>query len=51
VARVTERVSPGSLFLSFHFPDTATNAVTGNVRDRLTGCPEYKVTAVEVHRL
>jgi len=51
VARVTERVAPGVLFLSFHFPETGTNAVTGDVRDRLTGCPEYKVTAVEVRRL
>ncbi len=51
VARVTERVAPGALFLSFHFPETATNAVTGDVRDRLTGCPEYKVTIVEVRRL
>ena len=50
VARVTERVAPGVLFLSFHFPETATNAVTGPVRDRVTGCPEYKVTAVEVRR-
>jgi formate dehydrogenase major subunit len=51
VARVTDRVARGVLFLSFHFPETATNAVTGDVRDRITGCPEYKVTAVEVRPL
>ncbi len=51
VARVTERIAPGVLFLSFHFPETTTNAVTGDVRDRVTGCPEYKVTAVDVRRL
>jgi predicted molibdopterin-dependent oxidoreductase YjgC len=51
VARVTERVSPGVLFLSFHFPETRTNAVTGGVRDRITGCPEFKVTSVEIRRL
>lgn len=39
------------LFLSFHFPETVTNAMTGDVRDRVTGCPEYKVTAVEARRL
>jgi formate dehydrogenase major subunit len=50
VARVTERVPPGVVFLSFHFPETRTNAVTGEVRDRLSDCPEYKVTAVEVRR-
>ena len=27
---------------------TGANAVTGPVRDRITGCPQYKVTAVEV---
>jgi formate dehydrogenase alpha subunit len=48
VARVTERVAPGVVFLSFHFPETGANAVTGQVRDRISGCPEYKVTAVEV---
>jgi predicted molibdopterin-dependent oxidoreductase YjgC len=51
VARVTPRVAPGVLFLSFHFPETGTNAVTGPVRDRLTGCPEYKITAVDVRPL
>jgi predicted molibdopterin-dependent oxidoreductase YjgC len=47
-ARVTDRVAPGAVFLSFHFPETGTNAVTSEVRDRISGCPEYKVTAVEV---
>lgn len=47
-ARVTNEVSPGVVFLSFHDPATAANAVTGDVRDRLTDCPEYKLTAVEV---
>jgi predicted molibdopterin-dependent oxidoreductase YjgC len=48
IARVTERVPEGSVFLTFHFPGTAANAVVGPVRDRVTGCPQYKVTAVEV---
>jgi len=50
VAAVTDVVPPGTLFLSFHFPETGTNAVTSDVVDRLTDCPEYKVTAVEVRR-
>jgi formate dehydrogenase major subunit len=49
-ARVTTRVPPGTVFLSFHFPETAANAVTGDVRDAATGCPEYKLTPVEVER-
>jgi predicted molibdopterin-dependent oxidoreductase YjgC len=47
-ARVTDRVPAGVVFLSFHFPETGANAVTGDVRDRLSGCPEYKVTSVTV---
>lgn len=47
-ARVTAEVAPGVVFLSFHNPETHANAVTSDVRDRLTDCPEYKLTAVEV---
>jgi formate dehydrogenase alpha subunit len=49
-ARVTTRVAPGVVFLTFHYPETGANALTGPVRDRISGCPEYKVTAVEVDR-
>jgi formate dehydrogenase major subunit len=48
IARVTDDVSAGTVFLSFHDPATAANAVTSDVRDRMTDCPEYKLTAVEV---
>jgi formate dehydrogenase major subunit len=36
------------VFLSFHDPATCANALTSDVRDRLTDCPEYKLTGVEV---
>ncbi len=49
-ARVTDRVAPGTLFLSFHFPDTDANAATGGGRDGVTDCPEYKLTAVRLAR-
>jgi formate dehydrogenase major subunit len=49
-ARVTSAVAPGTLFLSFHFPETEANAVTSDVRDRVSSCPEYKLTGVEVVR-
>jgi formate dehydrogenase alpha subunit len=49
-ARLTTRVPAGVVFLSFHFPETGANRLTGEVRDSLSGCPEYKVTAVEVRR-
>jgi len=40
------RVAQGTLFLSFHFPETRTNALTGPQVDPQSKCPEYKVTAV-----
>jgi formate dehydrogenase major subunit len=50
-ARVTTRVAPGNVFLSFHFPEVKTNLLTGPGADPLTKCPEYKVTAVDVRRV
>lgn len=49
--RVSPRVPAGTLFTSFHFPETHTNELIGSVRDRIADCPEYKVVAVEVARL
>ncbi|MEO3773097.1 formate dehydrogenase subunit alpha [Micromonospora sp. B9E7] len=45
---LTDTVSPGHLFSSFNFPDTPTNALTSDVTDTVTGCPEYKITAVSL---
>jgi len=47
-ARITERVSPGTLFLTFHFPETHTNVLTSAYVDPQSKCPEYKVTAVAI---
>lgn len=47
-ARVTRRVAPGTLFLSFHFPETHANALTSGHGDPRSRCPEYKVTAVRI---
>ncbi|WP_147652642.1 formate dehydrogenase subunit alpha [Vulcaniibacterium gelatinicum] len=46
--RVTDTVTPGQLFATFHDPERALNRVTGPARDALTAAPEYKVTAVRV---
>jgi predicted molibdopterin-dependent oxidoreductase YjgC len=51
VARLTDRVPPGTLFTTFHFPESRTNDLIGPTRDRTCDCPEYKVTGVEVERV
>jgi predicted molibdopterin-dependent oxidoreductase YjgC len=48
VARVTERIEPGHVFTAFHFPEIRTNLLVGSSVDVNTGCPEYKVVAVDV---
>ncbi len=46
--RLSGRVTPGTLFLSFHHPETHTNRVVGPHLDPESRCPEYKVTAVRI---
>ena len=47
-AHVTTKSRTGSIFLSFHFPETPTNVLTGPGEDLLALTPEYKVCAVKV---
>ncbi len=47
-AVVTERIEPGNVFTTFHFPETGTNQLVGQSSDVNTSCPEYKVIAVDV---
>jgi formate dehydrogenase major subunit len=47
-AQVTERIEPGHVFTTFHFPETRTNLLIGSSHDVNTSCPEYKVIAVDV---
>ena len=48
-AELTDTVNAGQLFMAFHFPEAPTNALTSNAVDEVTGCPEYKITAVTLH--
>jgi formate dehydrogenase major subunit len=48
-AHVTDRVPPGVVYTTFHYPELAANVITTEYSDWATNCPEYKVTAVEVH--
>jgi formate dehydrogenase major subunit len=50
-ATVTERVQPGVVYTTFHFPESGANVITTNNSDWATNCPEYKVTAVNVKRI
>ena len=47
-AKVTDRVSPGVVYTTFHHPDTQANVITTDFSDWATNCPEYKVTAVQI---
>jgi len=47
-ARRSDQVTEGVCFLSFHYPETHTNRLTGPQRDPESCCPEYKLTAVRV---
>jgi formate dehydrogenase major subunit len=48
---VSERVQPGELFTSFHFPDTDLNRLLSSSADESSKCPEYKVSTVRVEKL
>ncbi|MCQ0971924.1 formate dehydrogenase subunit alpha [Paracoccus sp. TK19116] len=47
-ATLTDRVSPGVVYTTFHHPVTQANVITTDFSDWATNCPEYKVTAVQV---
>ena len=47
-ATLTDRVAPGVVYTTFHFPESGANVVTTDSSDWATNCPEYKVTAVQV---
>jgi formate dehydrogenase major subunit len=49
--RVSERMQPGVVYTTFHFPESGANVITTDNSDWATNCPEYKVTAVEVTRV
>jgi formate dehydrogenase major subunit len=50
-AEVTERVQPGVVYTTFHFPESGANVITTDNSDWATNCPEYKVTAVQATRV
>jgi formate dehydrogenase major subunit len=47
-AHLSERMAPGVVYTTFHYPVSGANVVTTEHSDWATNCPEYKVTAVQV---
>ncbi len=47
-ALISERMQPGVVYTTFHFPESGANVITTDASDWATNCPEYKVTAVQV---
>ncbi|CCQ72462.1 formate dehydrogenase subunit alpha [Magnetospira sp. QH-2] len=47
-AVISERMTPGVVYTTFHHPVTGANVITTDQSDWATNCPEYKVTAVQV---
>ncbi|RAO77723.1 formate dehydrogenase subunit alpha [Dyella jiangningensis] len=50
-ALISERMQPGVVYTTFHFPGSGANVITTDNSDWATNCPEYKVTAVQVTRV
>jgi anaerobic selenocysteine-containing dehydrogenase len=51
LAEVTPASNKGTVFMTFHFPESRTNILTGEAVDEFTGCPEYKVCAVKLTKV
>jgi formate dehydrogenase major subunit/formate dehydrogenase alpha subunit len=47
-AELTDRVEPGLIFSTFHFPESAANFLTNPALDPVAKIPEFKVCAVKV---
>jgi formate dehydrogenase major subunit len=47
-AVISDRMQPGVVYTTFHFPESGANVITTDSSDWATNCPEYKVTAVQV---
>jgi formate dehydrogenase major subunit len=48
---VSERVAPGQVFASFHFPENDLNTLLSSSADEASLCPEYKVSTVRLEKL
>ncbi len=49
-AWLTERPSPGVVFVPFHFHEAAVNKLTHGIVDPVAKIPEFKVSAVKIEK-
>ena len=50
-AKITEKVKPGLIYMTFHFSETPVNQLTSAHYDPITKTAEYKVTAVNIKKV
>ena len=48
--KITDRVSPGSIFMTFHYKESPVNELTNPAADPITKTAEYKVAAVRIEK-
>ena len=51
VARVTDKIQEGLVFMSFHFKESAANLLTNDALDPIAKIPEFKVCAIKVSKI
>jgi formate dehydrogenase alpha subunit len=49
--KLTDRVPPGMIFMTFHYKESPVNVLTNAACDKVAGTYEYKVCAVQVSKL
>jgi len=50
-AQISKRLRSGTIFMTFHFPETATNILTSPSLDPVAKIPELKVAAVKIEKV
>jgi len=50
-ACVIDRVARGSIFIAFHFVESAANRLTNDALDPISKIPEYKVCAARLEKI
>lgn len=49
--KVTDRVSPGYVWMSFHYKESPSNVLTSGAVDPITKTGEYKVCAIKIEKI